>query len=170
MRGRTMLKRFWRAETGIFLGLWFGLLCAGRTQMFGDPGTLWHVVVGRQILTSGELPTEDSFTFPYAGQPWIAQQWLGECFMAWMHDRIGELDALLLAAATLIAGFYTWVAHRLIRTGIHWLIALLVIVFALLASSYHLHPRPHLVNIVFLGVTFGWLCDFEAGRIGLRRL
>src|SRR5439155_17102452 len=132
--------------------------------------TFWHVVVGRQILTSGHLPTSDTFTFRYYGEPWIAQQWLGECFMAWIHDRIGGLDTLLLATATLIAGFYTWVARRMIRTGIHWLLALLVVVFALFASAYHLHPRPHLVNIAFLGLTFAWLCDFEAGRIPLRRL
>jgi hypothetical protein len=165
-----MLKRFWRAETGIFLGLWLGLLVAGRTKMFGDPGTFWHVVVGRQILATREFPTTDTFTFPWAGQPWIAQQWLGECFMAWVHDHIGGLDTLLLSSATLIAGFYTWVVHRLIRVGIHWLLALLVVAFALFSSANHLHPRPHLVNIVFLGVTFGWLCDFEAGRITLKRL
>src|SRR5262249_15748385 len=70
-----MLKRFWRAETGIFIGIWLGLLIAGRSRLFGDPGTLWHVVVGRQILASGQLPTTDSFTFTHAGQPWIAQQW-----------------------------------------------------------------------------------------------
>jgi hypothetical protein len=165
-----MLKRFWRAETGIFLGLWLGLLIAGRTRLFGDPGTFWHVVVGRDILASGEFPRTDSFTFSHYGQPWIANQWLGECIMAWLHDRIGGLDTLLLATATLIAGFYTWVAHRLIRLGIHWLLALLVIMFAVFASSYHLHPRPHLINIVFLGVTFAWLCDFEAGRLPLVRL
>jgi hypothetical protein len=165
-----MLKSLWRAETGIFLGIWLVLLMAGRTKMFGDPGTFWHVVVGRQILTSGELPTKDTFTFPWAGQPWIAQQWLGECFMAWIHDHIGGLDTLLLAAVTLLAAFYTWVAHRLIRVGIHWLLALLVVAFAIFSSANHLHPRPHLVNIAFLGLTFGLLCDYEAGRIGLKRL
>jgi hypothetical protein len=163
-------RRFWRAETGIFLGLWLGLLLAGRTKLFGDPGTFWHVVVGRQILATGQLPTTDSFTFTYAGQPWIAQQWLGEFFMAWVHDRIGGLDALLLATATLMAGFYTWVVHRLVRAGIHWLLALLVVAFALVASATHIHPRPHLVNIAFLGLTFAWLCDIEAGRIRVWRL
>src|SRR5205085_1956353 len=32
------------------------------------------------------------------------------------------------------------------------------------------HVRPHVGTIVLLGVTFAMLVDFEAGRIGLRRL
>jgi hypothetical protein len=38
------------------------------------------------------------------------------------------------------------------------------------ASSYHFHPRPHLVTIVLVGWTFARLCDFEAGRIPLGSL
>ena len=38
------------------------------------------------------------------------------------------------------------------------------------ASANHLHVRPHISTIVFLGLTFGWLCDFEASGMGLGRL
>jgi hypothetical protein len=162
-------QKYWRAETGIFLGLWLGLLVFGRSQMFRDPGTLWHVVVGRRILSSACFVTTDPFSYTHVGRPWIAQKWLAECTMALVHQA-SQLDGLLLATATLLAGLYTWAAHRLIRAGIHWLVALLFVALALGASTFNLNPRPHLATLVLLGWTFAFLCDFEAGRIPLARL
>jgi hypothetical protein len=140
----------------------------GRTRLFRDPGTLWHVVVGERILSSGRFLREDPFSFTQAGRPCIAR-WLSECAMALLH-RAGGLDALLLATATLLAGLYTWVAHRLIRSGLHWLLSLLFVSLALAASALHFHARPHMVTLVLLGGTFALLCDFEAGRVPLSRL
>jgi hypothetical protein len=162
-------NRFWRAETGIFLAVWLGILTVGRTQSFRDPGTLWHVVVGEQILSSGRFVTVDPFSFTYGGRPWISQKWLAECAMALVHRATG-LDGLLLAMATLLAALYTWAAHRLIRAGMHWLLAILFLALAFGASTFHFHPRPHLATIVLLGWSFALLCDFEAGRIPLERL
>jgi hypothetical protein len=39
------IKTFWRAETGIFLGIWLVLMVAGRGRLFSDPGPFWHIVV-----------------------------------------------------------------------------------------------------------------------------
>ncbi len=166
---RKIAEKYWRAETGIFLGLWLSLLVFGRTQMFRDPGTLWHVVVGQRILSSACFVTTDPFSYTHAGQPWIAQKWLAECAMALVHG-VSQLDGLLLATGTLLAGLYTWAAHRLIRSGIHWVLALLFVALALGASTFNLNPRPHLATLVLLGLTLAILCDFEAGRIPLARL
>ena len=38
---------WWRAETGIFLGLWLLLMFAGRDRLFRDPGTFWHTQPAR---------------------------------------------------------------------------------------------------------------------------
>src|SRR5205807_2947862 len=103
-----MLKRYWRPDTGIFLGLWLGLMIAGRSGLFHDPGTFWHTVVGDRLLSSRHLIYADSFSFTFAGRPWIPHQWLGECLMALVH-RLDGLDSLLLASVTVLAGLYTWV-------------------------------------------------------------
>jgi hypothetical protein len=164
-----MLKPFWRAETGFFLGYWLFFMVGARNRLFRDPGTFWHTVVGRQILGSGRFPETDSFSFTRSGQPWIPHQWLGECLMA-IFDRLSGLDTLLLASATVLACLYTWLAHRLLRSGLHWLPTVLVTMLTVASSANHLHVRPHICTIVFTGITFGRLCDFEAGRIGLRHL
>jgi hypothetical protein len=162
-------KRFWRAETGFFLGIWLFFMLAGRSRLFRDPGTFWHTVVGRLILGSRGFFDTDSFSFTRAGERWIPHQWLGECLMA-ILDWSGGLDTLLLATATVLAAFYCWIAHRLLKNGLHWLPTVFFTMLSIAASANHLHARPHISTIIFLGLTFGWLCDFEAGRIGLGRL
>jgi hypothetical protein len=159
----------WRVETCVFLALWVALMVAGRSRFFADPGSFWHPVVGERILSSGELIRSDPFSFTFQGKPWIAQQWLGECALALLH-RLGGLDTLVLATAAFLAGLYTWVVHRLLRVGMHPLLAVFLTGLAMAASSYHFHPRPHLINLALLGLTFAWLCDFEAGRLPLRHL
>src|SRR6266446_6681133 len=116
--------RYWRAETAIFLFIWLLLMVVGRSRFFIDPGSLWHPVVGIIILDSGHLIHTDPFSFTRAGQPWIAQWWLAECFLALLH-KIGGLDAILLATAALLAALYTWIAHRLMARGLHPIFAVL---------------------------------------------
>lgn len=168
-RAPAPLKPDRRPEAIIFLVLWFALMTVGRSQLFRDPGTLWHVVVGERILASRLLPWTDSFSCTCAGKPWIAQQWLGEVILAIVHKMCG-IDGLLLVTATALACLYSWAASRLIRAGFHWLLASLIVSMAIAASSYHFHPRPHLITLVLLGITFALLCDFEVGRLPLRRL
>ena len=162
-------RRSWWPETGVFLGIWLMLMIAGRSRLLRDPGTFWHTVVGQHILATGDLIRTDPFSFTRRGAPWLSRQWLSEVAMALIH-RIAGLDGLLLATVTILAGLYAWVAHRLIRRGIHVLLTALVVTLAMAAGSFHFHIRPHLTSIVLLGWTFARLCDFEAGRIPLVRL
>src|SRR5262249_36747424 len=141
----------------------------GRDRLFGDPGALWHIVVGQRILASHEFIRTDPFSFTHAGDPWVPQSWLCECGLALLH-RVAGLNTILTVTAALLAGLYTWVAHRLLRAGLHPLLAALLMLLAMLASAYHFHPRPHLLSILFLGWTFALLCDVEAGRVPLKRL
>jgi len=164
-----MLKNFWRAETGIFLGLWLLIMIADRSQFFSDPGSFWHIAVGQRIIATGQLIRVDPFSFTSGGKPWLAHGWLFDCSMALVNKWVG-LDSILLITTTILACLYTWAAYRLIRMGIHWLVAILIMSLAIAASAYHFHPRPHLITIAFLGITFARLCDFEAGRISLKRL
>jgi len=165
----SIFRRFWSAESGIFLGIWLALMLLGRSSLLQDPGTFWHVKVGRQMLGSGEVIRTDPFSFTRYGEPWVAHQWLAECGMAAV-DKLGGLDALLLVTATLLAGLYTWVASRLLRAGFHLLLAGVVLALVLLASSHQFHVRPLILTIALLGVSFSLLVDVEAGRQPLSRL
>lgn len=163
------MKRFWRAETGFFVITFLALMIAGRSRMLRDPGPLWHVAVGRHILAAGEIIRSDPYSFSLQDPHWIAWQWLLACPLALIHGLCG-LDGLVLATATALSCLYSWIAHRLLRAGFHWLLAAAVVALTAAASSYHFHPRPHLVTMILLAWTFARLCDFEAARITLRQL
>ncbi len=161
--------RFVPTETVVFLGLFLLLMTLGRERCFADPGSLWHIVVGQRILSSGELIRSDPFSFTAAGDPWLSQGWLFDVGLAVLYRAAG-LSAILLVYVSIVCGLFAWLARRARRAGIHPLIAVLIAGGALLAGSYHLHPRPTLFTIVLIGWTFARLCDFEAGRISLRGL
>jgi hypothetical protein len=145
------------------------LLIGGRSRFFRDADTFWHTVTGQKIIQTGQFIRADPYSCTFPGKAWVAYEWLGECGMALIHDTAG-LDGLLLATVTLLAGLYAWLAGRLIRGGLHWSLAGLVVVLALAASSSHFHIRPHVLTLLFFAWTFAALCTFEDGRIGLPRL
>jgi hypothetical protein len=153
----------------IFLALWLILLIVGRSKMFQDPGTFWHVAAGARMITTGEVIREDPFSFTRVQEPWVADQWLAECTMAAVH-RVAGWDGLLLLTATLLATAYAWIAARLLRAGLHILPAMLLIALAMMVGSPQFHVRPLIVSIVLTAVTFGWLIDVEAGRRSFRWL
>ena len=163
------VKPFFRPETGMFLGLWLALLLVGRSSLLQDPGTFWHTSLGLEMLETGEIPRTDHFTFTRGGTQWLTLQWLAELFLGAAY-ALGGWDSVVLLTVTVIAATYTFAGSRLLRSGLHWMPATLVLVFLLLASSHHFHARPHLATIGLLAVTVGLLMDFENQRGGVGRL
>jgi hypothetical protein len=158
-----------RPSSLIFLAIWLTLMLVGRSDMFRDPGTFWHVAAGKKMLAAGQVIREDPFSFTRAGKPWVADQWLAECGMAAVHDLAGW-DGLLLVTATLLAGIYAWIAARLLRGGLHWLPTVLLTAVAVCAGAPQFHVRPLVATIGLLAVTFAWLVDVETGSRRLRQL
>lgn len=173
MADRSLLARLARPESLIFVCLWLLLMVGGRSKLFRDPGTFWHTRFGVQMLETGELVRDDPYSYTarqfFPDEHWFPHQWLGEWLMALVH-RFAGWDSLLLATVTILAALYTWLAYRLMRAGLHWVLAVVLIVLTLAAGSSHFHVRPHLATMVFVALTFAWLCDFEMGRITARHL
>jgi hypothetical protein len=159
--------RFWRAETGFLIGVFLGVLGAGRSQMFADPGALWHIVVGEHVLREGFFRDEP---FGYREfKSWFTKDWLSEVILAAAH-RFSGPDGALVVCAALLATFYTWIFHRFLRSGCHWLLAVLLTLFVVACSSHHFFVRPLVFTVVMLGWIFGRLVDVESGRFRLRAL
>jgi hypothetical protein len=173
LNGQGLWRRVARPEAGIFLVVWLILLVAGQSRLFRDPGTFWHTRCGQIVLETGRLIDGDPFSFiarpRFPNESWIPHQWLGEIIMALLF-RLGGWDVLQLTTVTILAGLYTWIAHRLIVAGLHWSLAASIMVLPIAAGASHFHIRPHLATMVFFGTTFAFLIDYEAGRIELRRL
>jgi hypothetical protein len=164
----VFVKRLFRPETLFFLVIWIVLLLAFRERGFYDPGSLWHIKVGEIILNQG-MPHTDPFSYTFEGRAWVPQQWGAEVLMAVTH-KIGGLDAMLLAFATLVATLYTLIFRRAMQAGMGPILAGLTVVVCLSVGAFHYFVRPHMFTIGFLGWTMISIVDFERGRCSAWRL
>ena len=125
--------------------------------------------MGRQILASHHFPTADIYSFTIHGQPWTAHEWLPECLMGLVYGRLRPRRPALPHGRG--PGRFLYLdLLPLTRSGLGLPLASLLLALVLAASAHHFHVRPHILSIIFLGLTFAWLVDFEAGRRSLRSL
>lgn len=153
----------------LFIGLFLFLQVGGHQRLLNDPGTYFHTRIGALILERGELPRQDWFTLQFEGQPWIAQQWLGEVSMAVLY-KWGGFDTQLLFALTGIALFLAWLGGRLVQRGLHPLLTILLVGMLLDATAHHFLLRPLLVSMLYQGLLVGLLLAVEAGALPLAAL
>lgn len=164
-----MIKTILGFPTWIFGAVAVLLFVSGQSKLFRDPGSFAHTAIGEYILDTGHLIYRDSFSFTSFGEPWIAQQWLGECVMAIVH-RLAGLDGLIVVTVSLIALLFAGLAARIERSGMNLALGSFILALSLAASSHHFHVRPHIVTIFFMTIVYSRLCDIEAGRKGITTL
>jgi hypothetical protein len=159
----------WLAPGAVaFVIVWLLLLAAGRSAFFKDPGTFWHTTTGELVLKDGFIRA-DPYTFTFAGTWWVPYQWLGEVGMALAH-RVGGFDTQLLGAVTILAAVFAWLAARLVRTGLHPILAGSVIALTLAAAGSHFHVRPHVFTLAAMTLVAVLLVETDAARPRLNRL
>lgn len=124
-------------------------LVGGRSGFFNDPGTFWHLRLGREILASGYVPRADFLTTTRDGQPWVDQSWLFDAGLAWLVDRAGWSGAVA-ATALILAWVYAALARWLERLGTMPLVALVVAILASGIGAIHFLARPHLFTFAFV--------------------
>src|ERR1017187_3869137 len=120
---------------------------AGKIFVEGD--TWWHTAVGERILSTHLWPTTDPYSFTVHGNPWMANEWLGEVVMA-IAVRWGGLQGLaallvlLAIAVALLIYYYAW-----LRSGNAKAAAVATaLVLPLAAATFTL--RPQMLGSVFL--------------------
>jgi hypothetical protein len=133
----------------VVLGL---VMIFSRHGLFNDPGTPWHLRLGREILASGSLPRHDTLTFTRAGAPWGDQSWGFDVLLATLVDSWGWSAVIALTAVGL-AGLYAALARGLVRDGVSPLVAVLVGILAAFIGSIHFLIRPHLFTFAFVYLT-----------------
>jgi hypothetical protein len=96
-RGQRGIDLAWAALSGLIPAL------AAARASISATDLAYHLRVGESILTSRTLPSVDTFTFTFAGTPWLDQQWGAQVVLA-LGARIGSWPMLALGR-TLLVGF-----------------------------------------------------------------
>jgi hypothetical protein len=157
-----------RDVRGRFLVIWviptlLLALVSFAPPILGDGDTFWHVAAGRWMIAHGAVPAADPFSFTFAGQPWMAHEWLSEVAMAlaWLAagwSGVMVLTGLAVAALALLIG--AWLLRWLSPLSA---VAALVVGLACVAPG--MLARPHLMALPVLALwTIELLGAREAGR------
>ena len=142
-------------------------VCAdwGRHALFNDPGTLWHLRLGRDIVASGSVPRCDTLTFTRAKSPWVDQSWGFDALLALVVDHWGWSAAVGLTVLVL-ASVYAALAGGLVRDGISPVVAVVVALLMAAIGCVHFLIRPHIFTFAFVYLTLR-VCQLQHQRGGL---
>jgi hypothetical protein len=141
----------------IFVALLAALLFTPLSvRLLGDAGIGWHIRTGQQILTVHAIPRVDPFSTQIQ-KPWIAWEWLYDVIVGWLEFSAG-LNGVVWFTAVVIATVFAVLFRLLVKRGTNVVIALLLTLLAMSASTIHFLARPHVVSWLFALVWF-WILD-----------
>ena len=144
-------------------GVMFALTVA---KGFKDPDYFWHLTTGKLIAETGRVPSTDSFSFTWFGQPWMPHEWLSELLMFRLVDGLGRIGALLVFGLFPSAIFGV-LAAALTRQGARVLAIGLPFALGAFALIPYVTLRPQAISWLLLAGLVWFL--LEAGAEHRRR-
>lgn len=146
------------SRSGVVALLLGGLLAALRVTPIADPDYFWHLHTGRWIVEHRAIPSVDSFSHTFAGQPWLYVDWLSDVAMYLVHSSLGH--TALVVITSLLGSLGVVVALRLAaRTQPEARVASIFVVGALAAAacSFRITPRPQTLTLPLLAIELSLL-------------
>ena len=133
----------------IFIFLFWSLLAGPLSNRpLADPDIGWHIRTGELIRATQSLPRTDPFSSTMQGQPWFAWEWLYDLLLGTLHQA-GGLNGVVWLCGLLVAAIFVLLFSLLLQRGTGLLLAIVLMLLALAASTIHLYARPHIVSWLF---------------------
>ena len=150
----------------IFIFLFWSLLAGPLSNRpLADPDIGWHIRTGELILATHSLPRTDPFSSTMQGQPWLAWEWLYDILLGILHRACG-LNGVVWLCALLVAAIFSLLLSQLLQRGTGLLLATVLMLLAMAASTIHLYARPHIVSWLFSLLWFVALERWERSERG----
>ena len=138
----------------------------------------WHIAIGRDITTTGEIPLYDQYSYTMAGEPYPSYQmfWLPEMILFNIYN-IGGAELVVFSNALIILtsyGLLLWLCYRVSGS---FRIAALATILGILFGIHNWTVRPqvfsYLIGVLYLlGIyeyrrkpNYAWLAIFPLGMI-----
>ena len=145
-----------------------GIGMTASRGLLGDPGLGWHIRTPDLIVASG-WPTADPFTGPSRGNPWLANQWLGDVPL-WLGWRAAGTNGVVAVTILALVAAYRLLYGFLRADGLAWPAACLGAFAAASTSHFVWAARPNVVTFLGVLVLARVLTLFHEGRLSARRL
>jgi hypothetical protein len=147
---RSSIRSSWGLSLPLLIGfvVFVALANVKGLPLLADPDSHWHITVGNWILQHGAVPTVDSYSYTFPGQPWIAKEWGSQVLMALAWNAGGWAGVVGLCAAAF--GVTSALLLRLLTRDIRPLPALLFTAAAFTMMAHHFLARPFALAFPFM--------------------
>lgn len=128
----------------------FAYYAWSNDRVLGDADLWWHVKTGQDILLNRAVPWVDTYSYSYAGQPWIAKEWLSQVLLAIAYNIWGWNGVLLEALFAAVLGFVMLYLHLV--QSLRPIAAAVVVIVVAIALTPVVIARPHVFTFVLVVV------------------
>ena len=127
-----------------------------------DSDFWWHIRTG-QLISEGQFPRTDPFSFTWGGMPWTLHEWLSELLIYRLVDGLGYVGAVLVFAA--VPG----IAMAILAFGLHRLgLRTAAVAAATSLSAFLVIPyatiRPQALSWIFFAILVVGLLHLRPDR------
>jgi hypothetical protein len=140
-----------------FLCSFLFLSLYGGKKLLSDAGTGFHIRTGQYIIAHMSVPRYDVFSHITPPLPWFAHEWLSAVIMASIHQVFG-LTGIVLFFSFLISLTYFLLFKFGRANGGNLVFAALVVLLALVSSTFHWLARPHIFTL-FLALLWYYVLE-----------
>lgn len=124
-----------------------------------DPDFYWHLKTGELIVTSGQLPQHDIFTFTSYGNPWVLSEWLSQVVF-FLSYQLAQLQGIAVLTALIFT--LCWMTTYKTCLDILQDEGKAVIVLMLFCGAMGaVAPRPHIFTFLFFAMILRKLLSFK---------
>ena len=123
------------------------LVCVMRAVL-DDGDTYTHIAAGQWMLDHRSVLRWDPFSATFAGQPWVAHEWLSEVLLGLAHRLAGLTGVVLLTAAAVAVAFTNLARH--VGRWCGWRETMLLTAAALVCIMPSILARPHMLALPIL--------------------
>ncbi len=120
------------------------------SELLKDPDNWWQVKVGLDMLANRIIPVADTYSHTFAGQPWIAKEWLSQVLLGSAYTAFGWSGVIVITVSSvgLMTFILTWYLSAALKPIVA--IAAVIAVTIVVSSVYNARPLIFSLPIIVL--------------------
>ncbi|MEJ5224131.1 MAG: hypothetical protein WHV44_06710 [Anaerolineales bacterium] len=126
----------------------------------------WYLRLGQDILSTGRVPSVDTYSVPQFGQPLVYQSWLSAVLM-WGMYHLGGIPLTVLARGVALAVTYGLLWRLAVSAGLGRRLSAVLVIAAALAVAGNWSVRPQLFAYPLFVISVWVLLGWQGGRTRL---
>jgi hypothetical protein len=130
------------------------------SELLRDPDNWWQVKVGLDMLASRTIPAVDTYSHTFAGQPWIAKEWLGQVLLATGYKSFGWSGVIFLTVSAV--GLMTFILAWCLSAVLKPIVTIVVVMVITFFVSAVYNARPLIFSLPIMVLWTAML--FQAAR------